>query len=151
MWIVLIIALLPAEPPLSTQTCVSSQFGWRGDALGSGPILLTGRPAYETPDLVGFAHRRLPIGSFHLLTVGDRTIWAQCADRGPYGKTDATGWFNGAREPNRKGTWRGCADLLPATGKALGHTGWAQLTIHVIPGQEDIRITRRKARRRNNG
>jgi hypothetical protein len=110
---------------MRSETCLSTEFGFPGDKYGGRTdTVLWKRPV--RPGDMGIAHRRWPMGSWVVvenLRTGLSVI-AQVADRGPYGKLDPKGaWFNGARDRDRVGEWRGCADLMPDVVDAIDHNG----------------------------
>jgi hypothetical protein len=133
LWFALITALF-ARP----ESCTASVFGYPGDRLAGGDALHLKRPV--GPDDVGIAHRRHRLGS-RVLVVNQRTglaVVATVIDRGPYGKLDDSGqWFNGARERDRPGRYRGCADLTPRAAEWIDHNGLERVRVYLLasPGR----------------
>lgn len=115
------------------QTCVSTQFGHKGDPWIGGKAHCTKRYIDEHRD-VGLAHRWLPCGTRvrirHLKT--GKAITATVMDRGPYGALDEDGnWFV-KTDRGAPGTYRGCADLTPLVTKALGHRGFDRVQLTYV-------------------
>lgn len=135
---------------LLMEVCLSTQFGHIGDGYGGRtPTIYYDRPV-SAEDL-GIAHRDFPIGSTVRVT-NIRTGISQevlVIDRGPYGKLDSNGkWFNGQKERNREGTYRGCADLTPRLARILRHNG--KDTVRIIwikDGRKRHELKHRRHRR----
>lgn len=133
---ILIEALIAAIflQPVKHQVCMSTQFGHIGDGYGGRtPTLLYDRPV--EPGDMGIAHRTWPIGA----TIKIRNLktgliaYGKVIDRGPYGKVDEAGkWFNARRERDRKGRYRGCADLTPDLARSIGHKGKTKVKITLL-------------------
>lgn len=133
-----------------TETCISTQFASKNDALkgGATPYLMKIRPEdpYVRPTDVGVAHRTLPFGTTVEISLArtGKTTRAIVLDRGPFGRLDEDGnWYNGAKFYRRhKGGkipsdgWVGCADLTPPVVKALGHNGKETVTLRVVEWPE---------------
>ena len=135
---VLYFMLSIGKPALTMhEECNSTQFGMSGDQLAGGDALCLHRPINSTD--IGIAHRWLPCGAKVQLTnlSNGQTVEAVVVDHGPYGALDSDGnWFI-KRDPAAPGTYRGCADLTPAAGRAIGHTGWNRIILtyasHQLP------------------
>jgi len=113
--------------------CLSTIFGMPGDKHGGrSPTVLYKRPVSATD--MGIAHRTWPMGSRIRITNlrTKKSATGVVLDRGPYGKTDATGWFNARKQRKRAGKYRGCADLTPALARAIGHDGFDRVRIEKI-------------------
>jgi len=123
----IILALLLSEP----QTCQATQFGYPGDKLAGGNALLLKRPV--APSDLGLAHRKLALGTV-VAVQNPRTgkiAVGLVIDRGPYGAVHEGEWAIKLKR-NDPGTWRGCADLTPALGKAIGHNGREAVRLWVV-------------------
>lgn len=116
------------------EVCFASIFASPGDKLAGGRSPWLKR--LVKPSDLGIAHRTRPLGSM-VDVINFRTgkiARVPVIDRGPYGKIDEKGrWFNGARDLKRKGRWRGCADLTPATAAKIGHNGYEPVLIKTAP------------------
>jgi hypothetical protein len=115
-----------------SETCIATIFAQPGDkhAGGRSPWL---RRRVRPTDL-GVAHRTHPLGSWVKVTNlrTGKSVRVRVIDRGPYGKLDARGrWFNGARHPRRRGRFRGCVDLTPATARRIDHNGFERVRVVV--------------------
>ena len=113
---------------------MSTMCGSVGDKHGGrSPTVLYKRPVQ--PGDMGIAHRTWPMGAKIKVTnvKTKQSAFGVVLDRGPYGKVDAAGnWFNSRRERERIGKYKGCADLTPDLGKAIGHKGRTKVKITLI-------------------
>lgn len=120
LWILLF--ALSSEP----ESCMATKFGYPGDKHAGGNALYLKRPVNSRD--VGIAHRTLPLGSWVLVSHGDRAILAQVIDRGPYGAMHRGKWRVKKRR-SQPGRWRGCADLTSRAAELLEHDGWGRVKI----------------------
>lgn len=127
------------------EVCMSTIFGEGPNPTDGGVALGLGR--YVRASDHGIAHRRAPIGSMARVCLGDLCRWAPVIDRGPYGcmiradeihpgqtcgeHTEGTRRWCICAGPYRarEDKYRGCADLAPATARALGHDGMETVEI----------------------
>ncbi len=144
------------EASLKSTTCPSSIFGFKGDALSGGveddETLGIAHRSLE----IGTAARLQLRGRTVNVTVTDHGPYGRVlAKNSPcpkHGRVMRNGrcWVNGAIEYRicqrehpkwdplnsrcyAKGSqWRGCVDVLPATGRALEHDGWATVTLYWV-------------------
>ncbi len=135
---------------LQVQVGNATVFGTVGDKWAGGPAACatrdhaTGKWVNRTiawhrrHGTLGIAHRSLPCRTRVRITdpKTGRSVVAIVIDRGPFGACTKPGWKPRHRrcQPRKKfwrvkkhrkdgpGVWRSVADLLPATGKALGYT-----------------------------
>ena len=102
------------------ETCLAGVYATPEDKSSRFKKTAMGKDPTSTP---GIAHRSLPLGS-RVTVCSHRTgicVDTLVIDRGPYGKLTPEGiWFNGAREPERVGEWRGCADISAPLAGMLG-------------------------------
>jgi hypothetical protein len=112
------------------ETCLAGVYATPSDVKSHGKTA-TG----QDPTVVaGIAHRTLRLKS--LVTVCAHRV-GKCVDtnvidRGPYGKLAPDGqWFNGAREPERVGHWRGCVDMSAPLAEMLGVSNLTAVTLIV--------------------
>jgi hypothetical protein len=125
-------AFVPTSKSTKPEVCVATIFAQSGDkhAGGASPWL---RRRVRPTDL-GVAHRTHPLGSWVKVTNlrTRKSVRVRVIDRGPYGKLDSQGrWFNGARHPKRRGRFRGCVDLTPATARRIDHNGFEKVRVVV--------------------
>lgn len=114
----------------------AARYGMVGDSKHGGRNPLACAPGHRpTPTMRVCAHRSMRCGTRLVLQsvkTGRVTICA-VMDRGPFGRLDANGvWFNGAKHPEREGTWRGILDTTPAIYRELGVRGITELRVWVM-------------------
>lgn len=136
------------------QKCYGTVFATPGDKLDGDVAACGGKPL--THYKYGIAHRSLPCGTKVKLTHErtGKTVTATVVDRGPYGAGDrGYDWYikrykyeppplelcdelgDDACNPR---PWRGCVDMLPAVGRALGVRGraWVKLRVLHVPKKQ---------------
>jgi hypothetical protein len=129
------------------ERCLSTAFG-----AGSGSNPTEGGVALGLGRHVGqgdhgIAHRRAPMGSRARICLNGRCLWVPVIDRCPYGceltqdqikpgqacrgaARKGRRWCTCARGYRRpESDYRGCADLAPATIRALGHNGRQEIDV----------------------
>ncbi len=113
------------------ESCIATQFGQPGDKWAGGNALLLKRPV-SSVDL-GIAHRTRPLGSFVVVqnVATSQIAVGRVIDRGPYG-ADLEGSWVLKRHRSEPGKWRGCVDLTPALGQAIGHNGREPVRLWVV-------------------
>jgi hypothetical protein len=91
----------------------------------------------------------LPCGTLIKITYRGRSVVAPVVDRGPYmayprncNIYKRSEWVRCRRIRLRLPvgwSYRACIDMTPATARALGHNGWARVTIEWTPRKRVVR------------
>ncbi len=130
------IQFLTGQIRLQQGSCPSTVFGHADDKWKGGKALYLKREV-NAEDL-GVAHRSLPLGTYVILQNKNKVAVTQVIDRGPYGAIVPDEEFSEDRKcrvlksgkvwclklkKEDPGEWRGCLDITPAAGKAIGHKG----------------------------
>lgn len=133
---------------LVAQACFATVFGTPNDKWDGDVAACSGRPLTEYK--MGIAHRSLPCGTKVRVSNprNGKSVVAYVVDRGPYGAgTWGHDWYVKRKENEpppaalcqeigdkkcKPRPWRGCVDMLPAVGTAVGIRGRGKVILKVI-------------------